>query len=165
MEQNKVRTYLLYAVGEIALVMIGILLALQVNNWNQDRYQRNEEINYLRNLKSDLQKDIELLNANMEFTIDDIESTAWLTSHSQKGNLDSIYLFIENVVVTMSSMDFTPNQNTFEEMRSSGKLSIISNETIKKQLLALNEHYISIEYTEAHVKREYEVYLWDEFCK
>jgi hypothetical protein len=37
MEQNKVRTYLLYAIGEIALVMIGILLALQVNNWNEER--------------------------------------------------------------------------------------------------------------------------------
>ena len=33
MEQNKVRSYVLYAIGEIALVMIGILLALQVNNW------------------------------------------------------------------------------------------------------------------------------------
>jgi len=37
MEQNKIRTYLFYAVGEIALVMIGILLALQVNNWNEQR--------------------------------------------------------------------------------------------------------------------------------
>ncbi|MFY0697961.1 MAG: hypothetical protein JXR11_08935 [Balneola sp.] len=37
MEQNNVRKYLLYAIGEIALVMIGILLALQVNNWNEER--------------------------------------------------------------------------------------------------------------------------------
>ena len=36
-EQNKVRAYIFYAIGEIALVMIGILLALQVNNWNEEK--------------------------------------------------------------------------------------------------------------------------------
>ena len=39
MEQNKIRSYILYAIGEIALVMVGILLALQVNNWNEQRQQ------------------------------------------------------------------------------------------------------------------------------
>ena len=40
MEQNKISSYLFYAIGEIALVMIGILLALQVNNWNEQRKNR-----------------------------------------------------------------------------------------------------------------------------
>lgn len=40
-KKNKVSTYILYAIGEIVLVMIGILLALQVNNWNEDRIQRD----------------------------------------------------------------------------------------------------------------------------
>lgn len=41
-EQNNVRKYLLYAIGEIMLLVIGILIALQVNNWNQNRIDSTE---------------------------------------------------------------------------------------------------------------------------
>ncbi len=54
MEQNKVRTYIFYAVGEIALVMIGILLALQVNNWNEGRANRVLEQQMLMNLRDEI---------------------------------------------------------------------------------------------------------------
>jgi hypothetical protein len=57
MEQNKVRTYLLYAVGEIALVMIGILLALQVNNWNQERLANEGQKVLLNNVLETLKAD------------------------------------------------------------------------------------------------------------
>jgi hypothetical protein len=54
MEQNKVRSYLFYAIGEIALVVIGILLALQVNNWNEHRKQVQTSRGYLVDMRSDL---------------------------------------------------------------------------------------------------------------
>ncbi len=49
--ENKFSKYLLYAIGEIALVMIGILLALQVNNWNEERKERHVELDILRQIK------------------------------------------------------------------------------------------------------------------
>ncbi|MGB5402855.1 MAG: DUF6090 family protein, partial [Robiginitalea sp.] len=55
---NKFSKYLLYALGEIALVMIGILLALQVNNWNEERKQNHLETVYLNRLHNELKKDI-----------------------------------------------------------------------------------------------------------
>lgn len=61
MEQNKVRTYLLYAIGEIALVMIGILLALQVNNWNEKTNQTQTAQYHLEILKQNLEDDKEQL--------------------------------------------------------------------------------------------------------
>jgi len=67
MEQNKTGKYLKYAVGEIILVMIGILLALQVNNWNIARTERIQEIKYLNNIKLDLQKDLASLTYQLEF--------------------------------------------------------------------------------------------------
>jgi hypothetical protein len=57
--ENKIGKYLIYAIGEIALVMIGILLALQVNNWNEARHRRTEEISLLIGLRSDLRLKIE----------------------------------------------------------------------------------------------------------
>jgi hypothetical protein len=53
------RKYLLYAVGEILLVMIGILLALQVNNWNEERKERELEIEILSEIRLNIQKDFE----------------------------------------------------------------------------------------------------------
>ena len=49
--------YLLYAVGEIALVVIGILIALQINNLNEQSKERAVERSYLENIKSDLVRD------------------------------------------------------------------------------------------------------------
>ncbi len=65
MEQNKTRTYLLYAVGEIALVMIGILLALQVNNWNENRILANERSTILENLNIEFSENLIELKISM----------------------------------------------------------------------------------------------------
>ncbi len=51
--ENKFRRYLLYAVGEILLVVIGILIALQVNTWNEERVEKGEEQAILRQLKTE----------------------------------------------------------------------------------------------------------------
>ncbi len=57
--------YLKYAVGEIILVVIGILIALQINNSNNQRIEKTRENKYLKNIKIDLKKDI----ANRDYTI------------------------------------------------------------------------------------------------
>jgi len=57
MKKNKVTAYILYALGEIILVMIGILLALQVNNWNESRQQKSELNNILKTVSYDLETD------------------------------------------------------------------------------------------------------------
>jgi hypothetical protein len=54
METGKTSKYLKYAIGEIILVMIGILLALQVNNWNENRNAYNNSKNYLFEITNDL---------------------------------------------------------------------------------------------------------------
>ena len=163
LEESNIRKYIWYALGEILLVMIGILLALQVNNWNIDRQTRNEEKTYLTNLKRDLQINVRLLDEILEYNEENITTTAYVSDIAEQGKVEDIYLFISNIRITMGGNNFTPNQNTFEEMKSSGKLSLITNEYIKQQLLALDEQFILIEGGEAHVQREYEQYLWDEF--
>ncbi len=52
--ENKTAAYLRYAVGEILLVVIGILIALQVNNWNENRKQENSKLQLMRAIKNEL---------------------------------------------------------------------------------------------------------------
>ena len=59
MEQNKTSKYLKYAIGEIILVAIGILIALSINNWNERRIEKINEINILEQLRLDLLDNLE----------------------------------------------------------------------------------------------------------
>ncbi len=65
LESNKVKSYFFYAIGEIALVVIGILIALQINNWNQDQVDRRLEKEYLNRLLVDVQADSKELNRHV----------------------------------------------------------------------------------------------------
>lgn len=66
-ETNKISSYLVYAIGEIALVMIGILLALQVNNWNEDRKNKNQLNRILNTITLDLKTDTIRASAVIRF--------------------------------------------------------------------------------------------------
>lgn len=62
LKENRAGKYLLYAIGEIVLVVIGILIALQINNWNEDRKTHLRDIEFLNNLKVELSVDISAFN-------------------------------------------------------------------------------------------------------
>ncbi len=76
MEKNKTGKYLKYAIGEIILVVIGILIALQINNWNENRKAANEEIKIL----NALQDDFKVSKERIEKTI---KSQSRVISHNQ----------------------------------------------------------------------------------
>ncbi|MFN1835199.1 DUF6090 family protein [Balneola sp. MJW-20] len=67
LRSGQTRKYLIYAIGEIFLVVIGILIALQVNNWNEQRQHDTEVVNYLTNLKGTLNDDIRSLESAASF--------------------------------------------------------------------------------------------------
>ena len=66
MEKNKTGKYLKYAIGEIVLVMVGILLALQVNNWNENSKNKSLETSYLIRISKDLDNDLLEFEATIE---------------------------------------------------------------------------------------------------
>ena len=61
------KKYLLYAFGEVLLVVVGILIALQINNWNEDRKEKNQLQSILKNVASDLRQDTLAVNAVIKF--------------------------------------------------------------------------------------------------
>ena len=64
--ENKTSIYLIYAVGEVVLVVFGILIALQINNWNENQKTKKLEIVFLENLQIDLEVDISNFNRRIK---------------------------------------------------------------------------------------------------
>ncbi len=136
LRENRLGRYLLYAVGEIFLVMVGILLALQVNNWNESRKQRAEEIATLKNVKEDFVNSIEEFEINNSFRERIISATKVLYGLINNHQVDYTRQELDSL---MSDLFINPTYNgqseTLNILFNSGKINIISNDSIKNALV------------------------------
>ena len=136
MVSGKVKNYLLYAIGEIILVVIGILIALQINNWNEEYKDSQLEQSYYCKLLEDVNQDHVLLTQLMT---DNQERILW----TNKGIhlLQQENVMRKDVVQAMQKsinkirFNFKPSLSAFDDLKSSGKLSIIKDLALKKRLL------------------------------
>ena len=143
MEQNKTRTYLLYAVGEIALVMIGILLALQVNNWNEGRLVEEEINAIVLNLNSEFKDNLEQLNNDLlriDAVLNGLEELLDLT-HEKSYNINQ-QEFNELLETTFTTPTWSPSSVVVEELKYSGGFSRLNDETLKRLLFDWERHFL-----------------------
>ena len=134
--ENKTGKYLKYAIGEIVLVVIGILIALQINNWNEARKENIELLQYKQRLLRQFQIDSASLwsfNQGYKYVkpiFDGLDSTF---RENLKGNvkLDSIIKI--PVFITLQS-DFISSTHALDELNNTGKMSLFKNDTIKDKL-------------------------------
>jgi hypothetical protein len=158
---GRVSRYLLYAIGEILLVVIGILIALQVNNWNEDRQQRQVELKYFRNLRNDLQADVERLDYMIGVANNKVHAAQNIAANAARDSIGSLYGFSNDMLALVMVDEFRPNDNTYEEMKSSGNFSTIRNDTLKLKLMNLKKSYIDIGTFQEHVRYDFNVFLED----
>jgi hypothetical protein len=141
MEENKVRTYLFYAVGEIALVMIGILLALQVNNWNESRVKNTQETIYLNLLRDDLllQKDENDIQRTAIRNNLSVENQLIDHIHNkfrvEKDKRDQVKKILSILLVGRT---YGAYEATYIDLTSSGNIGLISDQNFKNQII---QHY------------------------
>jgi len=131
--ENKTSIYLIYAVGEVVLVVFGILIALQIDNWNENKRIRNTEQQYLLALKEEF-----------SFNKGELESIM----NRNKLNFDYALRILDNTgpenpeitdekfgrLLTNSlsrETQFDPSQGVLDEIISSGKLGIFSSKELK----------------------------------
>jgi len=148
LDGSATRKYILYAIGEILLVMIGILLALQVNNWSETKKDHRQYIKYINGLISDIKLDIEALDRNeMGNQRFDIAARNLINIYQSDHDFENIELnTVESVTVAdtirllfsiqqASFMAAPPINNfTIEDIQSSGNTSILKNEEIKRDI-------------------------------
>ena len=136
MEQNNVRKYLLYALGEIALVMIGILLALQVNNWNELRLENIKADEYLNRLAENLEEDISLIRNRINF-LEEVKDYAKLAINHAEDSIDEEIEEWQILLAYFQSSQIWPlvlTDVTYNELKSAGELDLIKNFQLRKDL-------------------------------
>jgi hypothetical protein len=125
-KENRVSKYMLYAIGEIILVVIGILIALQINNWNEHRKSSGNELNVLLSLNSDLKENLKELKglfdvfeesnhygqriiAALEYEVQEPDSIRiWMDNFDRMGlfnNANTTYLKLESSSEPLISND------------------------------------------------------------
>jgi len=134
-EQKKVQSYFLYAIGEIVLVVIGILIALQINNWNESRKENSEETAVLKNL----QENLTLAKQQSEAFI--LQEENLKQSLINILDINSDRLISKSIVITDSIFEDAvcdlqtnlPTFNTYNDLKNTNKLSLIKNKSIYKK--------------------------------
>jgi len=152
--EGKTTQYFKYAIGEIILVVIGILIALQINNWNENRQKKNFEIDYLTEIKGNLEKDTLNINDAIVFNekkIDSIVSTFKLFEVANNGEpyFDKFRL---KVGVLTDHVLFEPVRTGFDNMVSSEKIGLISNKDLRTYLSNYYSDYSYRNGTQERVK-------------
>ncbi len=135
--ENKTGKYFKYAFGEIILVVIGILIALQINNWNENQKSVKQEKTYYCKIAEDLQVDIKNIDSSL-VTIDNrIKSTERFLKNLLKIQKDKQVIF-KDFIKTIRYYKFIPTKAALLDITSSGKLEKLKNQSLKNKILS---HY------------------------
>jgi hypothetical protein len=160
-KENRVSKYILYALGEILLVVIGILIALNINNNNELKQQRVKELNYLKNIKTDLKLNIAHLDNYINTRETAINSANTIIAHYEGKPITDLKAFSRHTVNIYTWRKFFQINNTFQELINSGNLALISNDSIKGTLLNMESLYKVMKDEEAHFRYDAEILLYE----
>lgn len=135
--ENKTSKYFKYAIGEIVLVVIGILIALQINNWNEERKNHLLEASYYCKLLEDINQDVLEIKNQIDINQIRIDNSNKFISLIQQPNFTQPEV-MEVMLGSVSKTTFTfqPSTAAFEDLKSSGNLGLLRDLTIKNKLIA-----------------------------
>ena len=163
--ENRMGKYFKYAIGEILLVVIGILIALQINTWNENRKVKIQLKSALQSVYNDMVSDSLLAHQALplvklrDSTIKSLIHRSYTTST----NLDTLINIMQNEFPVRWYSSPAYNTNTFDNLKSTGAFDILPND-IK---LSLSDYYTTVESYENLMEKlldQYRIHL-DDFVK
>jgi len=128
------RDYFKVALGELLLLVLGILIALQIDNWNQERQEKKIIDAYLVIICKDLQADIQSIKELMEDRMQALIYTDSILSYFINGHIANSELFRRGYLSLFIEKRFHPNTNAFESLKNSGFMKDLENLEIEEQL-------------------------------
>ena len=170
MNRSETAKYFKYAIGEIMLVVIGILIALSINNWNGNRLKSNKEITIVANIHQEFKenkiqlKQVVKAHKSEHASCAKIISLFPITSKPEPIVLDSLsrYLF-----GSYDGYTFNPSQTSINALSSTSTFDIISNEDLRNLLISWNDLVKDYQEEEERnidfIMNQYEVYISKHF--
>ena len=131
MEKNKTGKYFKYAIGEIVLVVIGILIALSINNWNESRKDFSKSKNYLSEILKDLVEDTISFNKAIKVVSTTIDVEEWAINkiHDKTSPLDSLWMSFGGIYFA-----YAINDRTFQKVQNAGDSKFVGFESFTDEI-------------------------------
>ncbi|MDF0705772.1 DUF6090 family protein [Flagellimonas okinawensis] len=165
LNEGKTSKYLKYALGEIMLVVIGILIALGINNWNQNKSNTASANLHLKTVAQNLKEDLAQLNYMYKFTDTTLTYSKKLTRQFQ--TLDPIddktTMYIFYLLLEKST---SPNKSGIETINNSGELSYVDQDIqdmILNYYTTLDHILAREEISNTFIKIRYEPYFFEHY--
>lgn len=142
LNEGKTKRYILYAIGEILLVMIGILLAFQVDSWNDGMLRRKQELNYYKNVREQLVDDSTSIFDNWQFNnryLRQFDFAIDIIEEDDRSQIDTLGKIMFNLT---EYSDFDQQGNIYETLVTGGEIKLLKNQEIIEAIRDLERRYI-----------------------
>ena len=138
-KENRVSKYLLYAIGEIVLVVIGILIALQINNWNQHQQELKKEEQIIASLHVEFNQNKALIKTRIDAVQKSTDACNQLMEILLIGETSKNAKYIDSLLYwAVEYGPFIPNNNTYTEIINTGEIQLLTNDVVKNALFEYN---------------------------
>ena len=166
--EQKARAYLRYAIGEIFLVVIGILIALQINNWNENRINNRQEVIILKSLKSEITENQTLLSAAINRHSEVLKLLKELNSKISPDPNEINDKTLDSLMFGLGWLPhYSPNDGVINSTINSGKITLIKSNELSSKLSSwnslLNEYNNAYKWTERDVFEQILPYIKEKY--
>lgn len=147
-DSGNITKYLLYAIGEILLVVIGILIALQVNNWNEERRIYSEEQAILSNLNKEFKENKMDLNVSIEEVAQTASGLREILDVTLQQEITMNFAEADSLIQkSFGHPSWTPSSFVLIDLKNSGRLSKLNNSVLVNMLFEWDRKYVALEET------------------
>ncbi|MFH4969393.1 DUF6090 family protein [Gaetbulibacter sp. M240] len=139
MDKNKTGKYLKYAIGEIILVVIGILIALSINNWSSLNKEKRILLSHLQTIKENLKNDESQLLEMRKFRMKSAEMSTKIIDQYKSGIIEDQVDFMETFMSIASERKFDSDQSGFQRIKSTSMFDSEELSVIREKILEYNK--------------------------
>lgn len=140
LDEGRLKRYLVYATGEIVLVVVGIFIALQLNAWKSDAKERSMERTYLRNLRDDLVLQQEIIAEQIAHESGKVVlADSAMACFASGCPLDLLESMLTGTGNLYQRKTFIANQPTFNDLVSSGNMALLRDVKVKAELMRYHQ--------------------------